>query len=48
MAKIKVYCIECDYCEGECHVTSQYEPQYCPNCSTEINAEHIKDIEEED
>ena len=48
MADIRVYYIECEYCECEAQITSQYEPQYCPQCATPINAEHVKDLEEED
>jgi len=47
-AAIKIYLVECEYCEVDSHITSQYEPQYCPSCSNEINAEYIKDVDEED
>ena len=48
MTKIKVYYVECEYCEAESQITSQYEPQYCPSCATEINADYVKDVEEDD
>jgi len=48
MSKLKVYYIECEYCECEAQITSQYEPQYCPNCANDIVADHVKDLDEED
>lgn len=42
------YYIECDYCDAESQVsTEDKEPEYCPCCGHEINAQ-LLDAEDED
>jgi len=43
------YYIECDYCDAESQVSTEKdkEPEYCPCCGHEINAQ-LLDSENED
>lgn len=46
---LKHYYIECQYCEEESHVSSvKEEPEFCPMCGTDANAEHLDEFQDSD
>jgi len=47
---VKYYYFECTFCDGESQVSSDIEPQFCPLCGNDCNAQLVEydDEDEED
>lgn len=42
---LKHYYIECYFCEEEVQVSSSQEPEFCPICGEETNANIIDELD---
>lgn len=42
------YYIECYFCDEETQVSSTTEPEFCPVCGEEVNADVIDDLDSDE
>jgi len=45
---LRHYYIECYFCENESTVSSPIEPEHCPICGEEVNADIIDELDSDE